>query len=759
MAESKQIEALKSEAAEAADSTDGLIKRKGSDGSNETDSSRETWDNKAQYILAVVGFAVGLGNVWRFPYLAQKNGGGAFLIPYTIMLAIEGIPIFYLELAIGQRLRKGAVGTWNDISPYLGGIGIASAVISFWVGFYYNTIIAWCLYYLVQSFMSPLPWAECPSTKVDNVSVPVEECSLSGPTTYFWYRETLNISPDVNDGGSMNWWIVVALIVAWVGVFLCVCKGIASSGKVVYFTATFPYLVLIIFFFRGVTLDGFQNGLHHFFVPDFSRLADPQVWLDAATQIFFSLGLAFGSLIAFASYMPLRNSCYRDAIFVSVVNCGTSVFAGTVFKRLADPQVWLEAATQIFFSLSLAFGGLIAFASYMPVRNNCYKDAICVSIVNSCTSIFAGIVIFSILGFKATQSFNACVENRNSELIRLFNTTEVLLPPEGTVANFTMFNDSVQEWYYTVGKMPAVPECDLQHEIEKSGSGTGLVFIAFTEAINQFPVAQLWAVLFFLMLLTLGLDSMFGMVESVVTSLVDLNLIPRAKKWHYFSLVCGVSFILSLCFANQAGPYVFVLFDEYSGNIPLLIVALFQVLAVSYIYGLKRFSDDIELMTGQRPNWYWLACWKYISPIAMFIILVASLAKMSNGTTYQAWNPDLGENVTTDWPGWCKFLAAFLILTPVMWIPGVAIVKYFRLYDWTQPEPAFFPREKLQAELAFSKNDNRRCEPAWKKKWEEKLFFWMPFCGVRNEMDELDDNESVSKQSATESDTGNESPC
>lgn len=104
---------------------------------------------------------------------------GAFLIPYTIMLAIEGIPIFYMELAIGQRLRKGAVGAWSDISPYLGGIGIASALVSFWVGFYYNTIIAWCLYYLVQSFMSPLPWSECPTTTVGNTSTVVEECEVS----------------------------------------------------------------------------------------------------------------------------------------------------------------------------------------------------------------------------------------------------------------------------------------------------------------------------------------------------------------------------------------------------------------------------------------------------------------------------------------------------------------------------------------------------------------------------------------------------
>lgn len=85
------------------------------------EEERESWDSKLTFLLATIGYAVGLGNVWRFPYLAQKNGGGAFLIPYFVMLAVEGIPIFYLELAIGQRLRKGAIGVWNQVSPYLAG--------------------------------------------------------------------------------------------------------------------------------------------------------------------------------------------------------------------------------------------------------------------------------------------------------------------------------------------------------------------------------------------------------------------------------------------------------------------------------------------------------------------------------------------------------------------------------------------------------------------------------------------------------------
>ncbi|CAG2174364.1 unnamed protein product, partial [Oppiella nova] len=127
------------------------------------DDGRESWDSKLQFMLATIGYAVGLGNVWRFPYLAQKNGGG--------------IPVFYLELAIGQRLRKGAIGAWNLISVYAGGIGLASAVVSFNVALYYNTIIAWCIFYFYHSFKSPLPWSDCPPKKLINESyVSQPEC-------------------------------------------------------------------------------------------------------------------------------------------------------------------------------------------------------------------------------------------------------------------------------------------------------------------------------------------------------------------------------------------------------------------------------------------------------------------------------------------------------------------------------------------------------------------------------------------------------
>ncbi|CRK96853.1 CLUMA_CG010048, isoform A [Clunio marinus] len=580
---------------------------------------RESWDSKITFLLATIGYAVGLGNVWRFPYLAQKNGGGAFLVPYFIMLFIQGLPIFFLELAIGQRLRKGAIGVWNEVSPYLGGIGISSAIVSFIVALYYNTIIAWCLIYFLHSFENPLPWHECPKRFItSNMTYYFEkECVVtnedrnfnkfiskdSSPTQYYWYRSTLMVSPNVDEPESFNYPIGLSLVIAWTLIYLCMVQGITESGKVVYVTAIFPYVVLIIFFFRGITLDGATDGIAHLFTPRWDLLKDPNVWLEAGTQIFFSLGLAFGGLIAFSSYNPANNNCYRDALLVSFTNCGTSMFAGTV--------------------------------------------------------------VFSIIGFKATQSYNSCLE-RNDKRMRL--------------------------------QLPDKPEnCSLEAELSGSVSGTGLAFIIFTEAINQFPGAQIWAVLFFLMLFTLGIDSQFGTLEGVITSLVDMKLFPNLPKDKITMILCASCCILSLVFANGAGSYIFQLMDSFAGNYTLLIIAFFECIAVSYVYGLRRFSDDIELMTGSRPHIYWMLCWKYISPIAMLTILFASFMNLIvEGSHYPAWVAEIGATEEKDWPHWCIFVAVVLIGIAILWIPGVALCRLVGIRIVEDSDPAWFPSAELR---------------------------------------------------------------
>ncbi len=215
-------------------------------------------------------YAVGLGNVWRFPYLCYQNGGGAFLIPYALMLLLIGLPLFFLELSLGQFFRRGAWGCMAKIHPALAGLGAASLVVSFNVGLYYNTIIGYCLIYLFSSFTSELPWDgyEC------HERPGFYKCSELGNVTeteLYWYSGVLQSSKSIEDGGSIDGKILGALLGAWLIVGLCEIKGIQSAGYVVYFTATFPYVVLVILFFRGVTLPGAADGIKYYLTPDFAR--------------------------------------------------------------------------------------------------------------------------------------------------------------------------------------------------------------------------------------------------------------------------------------------------------------------------------------------------------------------------------------------------------------------------------------------------------------------------------------------------------
>jgi SNF family Na+-dependent transporter len=202
-----------------------------------------------------------------------------------------GIPLFYLELAIGQRTRKAAISCWNLVSPFAVGIGIASAAVSFLIGLYYNTMVAWTLLYTWASFSNKLPTGQnggqndCLSDETSSSSSPsaplpdsldanktdaLTECQLSTPFEHYWYRETLNISSDVSDWSHFNWPIALCLAAAWLISYLCLVKGLSSSKQLVYIVSTFPYVILLIFLAKAVSLRGMGQGLSYFIEPDVS---------------------------------------------------------------------------------------------------------------------------------------------------------------------------------------------------------------------------------------------------------------------------------------------------------------------------------------------------------------------------------------------------------------------------------------------------------------------------------------------------------
>jgi len=578
-------------------SDDAVKPMEGGDG-----GQRGGWGNKIEFILAIIGYAVGLGNVWRFPYLCQKNGGGAFIIPYAISLMFIGVPIFFLELSIGQRLRKGPLGVWNTISPYFSGLGLSSVVVSFLVGVYYNMLVAWCLYYFFISFAKTPPFAVCP--KVNGVEV--EECRKAGSTSYYWYRTALETTDSIEEGGGLNWKMVGCLVGAWLLLFVIVFRGVQSVGKAVYFTALFPYIVLIIFFIRGVTLEGAGAGVEHMFKPDFEHLKKPEVWLEASTQIFYSLGLAFGGLIAMASYNPINNNVLRDAIMVSTINCGTS--------------------------------------------------------------IFASIVIFCILGFKATKRYNECLASLNPSSTSLNNT----------MSNSTMFNNTlVNTTANTIQKT-----CDLQTELNNVAQGPGLTFIAFTEAISWMDVKPLWSLMFFLMLMTLGMGSMIGTFECVRTTIVDLQIIPLRKEF-VTAILCMLSCAFGLLFCQRSGEYWLQMFDSYAGTIGLLIIGFFEMVLVCYVYGYKRFEKDIHYMLGKFPSMFWKIMWMGLAPFLLVSIVIASIYSLISETIgYEAWNKAQAKvMLNTPYPKWGEALCFILISASALFIPIVAVLKKYDLFN------------------------------------------------------------------------------
>uniref|UniRef100_A0A3P9K0N8 Transporter n=1 Tax=Oryzias latipes TaxID=8090 RepID=A0A3P9K0N8_ORYLA len=311
---------------------------------------REQWGGKYEFLLSCIGYCVGLGNVWRFPYLCYRNGGGVFLIPYFIMLFVAGVPLFLMELSLGQYGAAGPITVWK-CCPLLKGIGIGMLCVSTLVCLYYNVIIAWTFYYLGSSFQSPLPWscdaianaAVCSNNTAGNSS----SGRTRTPTEIFWNENVLGLvnSEGLHDPGPVRWPLALCLLAAWIIIFLCMLKGIRSSGKVVYVTATFPYFVLIVLIIRGATLEGSLQGIAFYLTPDWARLASAQVWSDAASQIFYSLGIGVGGLLSMASYNKFDNNVIRDTIIITTGNCCTSFFAGFAIFSILGHMAWRKGVS------------------------------------------------------------------------------------------------------------------------------------------------------------------------------------------------------------------------------------------------------------------------------------------------------------------------------------------------------------------------------------------------------------------------------
>ncbi|XP_078487244.1 sodium- and chloride-dependent taurine transporter-like [Ciona intestinalis] len=303
--------------------------------------TRDTFKKGFDFLFSAGGALVGLGNLWRFPYLCYENGGGAFLISYFTFVVIIALPMVFLETSIGQISRIGQFKAWN-MFPLMRGIGLASGVILLYCNIYYPVIMAWALRYLVASFHSELEWTHCNNEynspdcfSILNVTNVTLNGNATSSVTEFWEKNVLHKSSGIDETGNVQWPLYLCLVVVWILCYFCIWKGIRWTAKVVYFTATAPIIMIIIMIVRGATLDGAANGIKYYLRPEMSKLANIKVWMAAASQVIYSYGICFGAIVCLGSYNKIKHNCLRDSLLLLVVNSGASFLSGfAVFSVL-----------------------------------------------------------------------------------------------------------------------------------------------------------------------------------------------------------------------------------------------------------------------------------------------------------------------------------------------------------------------------------------------------------------------------------------
>ena len=449
---------------------------------------REQWTGQVGFILAAIGSAVGLGNIWRFPGVAYENGGGAFLIPYLVALITAGIPILFLDYAIGHRFRGSAPTAFRRLGGprsgrWLEGLGWFQVAIAFVIGLYYTVVIAWALSYFVFSF--DLRWGE------DTASFLTGEYLQVGDPGF-----SFEFVPGVLIPLAIVWIVTIAVLAAGVA------KGVQRANVIFLPLLVVAFAVLVV---RALFLDGAAEGLNALFTPNWEALGDPNVWIAAYSQIFFSLSIAFGIMITYASYR----------------------------KRKANLT---------------APGLVVAFA-------------------NSSFEILAGIGVFATLGFFAFQQGVAV-----SEL-------------EGL-------------------------------------TGVGLSFITFPAIVSQMPGGPIFGVLFFGSLTMAGFTSLLSVLQVVSAAFQEkFGLSPRQAAVR----VGGVSAILSiLIFSTTTGLLALDTADQWANNIGIVASAVLSTVLVVWVLrkgGELRFH--LNAVSTFRVGRVWIFLVGILAPVVLAYMLIS----------------------------------------------------------------------------------------------------------------------------------------
>jgi NSS family neurotransmitter:Na+ symporter len=470
--------------------------------------------------MAAVGSAIGLGNVWRFPYICYQNGGGAFLIPYFFALFTCGFPLMMVEFAMGKRSGSGAPMAFASLRPFMKWAGWLACLVAFMIVTYYCSIMAWSWDYMAYSLK--LSWA--------------------GNADAFFKQQVLDLTSGPGVLGGIQIPILIGLILTWISILLILWKGIGSVAKVVMVTVPMPAICLAILAIRGLTLPGAIDGVIYYLQPDFSKLTDPRVWLAAYGQILFSLSLGQAVLIAYASYLPKDSDVANNAFMTGFANCGFS--------------------------------------------------------------FFAGFAVFSALGFLS----------------------------------------------YQLG----VPVQDVVK------SGPDLAFITYPTIITKLPFwAPFFGVVFFAMLLTLGIDSAFALVEGFATPLKDATGIKHGKVILW---LCILGLAVGIIYVTRGGYHWLDIVDHYCSDFGLVTIAITECIVVGWLFGARKFRQEINSTSEIRIGWWWDICITIITPVVLGYTLISSLVKgiIEPYGGYPAWANWVG--------GWGMLIVLIIIAVILGWI-------------------------------------------------------------------------------------------
>uniref|UniRef100_A0ABI7ZM40 Transporter n=1 Tax=Felis catus TaxID=9685 RepID=A0ABI7ZM40_FELCA len=507
---------------------------------------------RTEDILMQVAFSIGLGSIWRFPYLCQRNGGGSFILMYFLMLLSFGIPLLYMEMIMGHWLRVDNIRVWKQLVPWLGGIGYASILVCILMSLYNSVIITWSLSYLANSFDNSLPWNHCPLVKTTNVTD--LSCLRTVSHQYFWYHTTLSASGHIEEGvDALVLHLTLGIFAAWFLLFLTMITGLKISMQILIFSAFLLYILLLCFLIRSLFLEGAVASLRRMGTAELSSWASLDLWRQAGGHVVYSLGLGPGTTINFSSK------------------------------------------------------------------------------------------------FWATTSGHTCVEKSVSKLISLIKKgvlPQDAKPPEDILLlpaldYLDWISNLPQHLQYPV--IHFSPSCSIVTQKDKFMEGPGLAFAAFSQAISLFPGASLWAILFFLALVIMGLSTLMSILEGIVCPLqTSFSLFRRYPKL-LSVLVCLGGFLGSLVFTSHAGSYIMSLFDDCLVPLTLIVIVAFQNVALAWIYGARRFREEMFSKLDRLLWSFFTFLWRYVTLpglLALFTICLMQLHRRVP-SYYTAWNSSM----------------------------------------------------------------------------------------------------------------------